>query len=193
MDDVLCDTAGAYLALLAREFDLHVDFEEVFSFNLQDSFGLDDEQNRHLFSCAHEPDFVSELQPIEGMLDVLRNWQRQGFHLSIITGRHTSARDATHQWLADQKIPYHSFIMVDKYNWSRTDKKIAISLEQMSRMNFDAGVEDSPKMADYLSSEMGMPVILFDRPWNRGYEPDSKSRRCLGWQEVEAAVSEWVL
>ena len=191
MDDVLCDTAAAYLALLAREFDMHVDFEEVFSFNLQKSFGLSDEQNNRLFTRAHEPEFVGSLKPMEGMLPVLGNWKKQGFILSILTGRHTSASEASQQWLKEHNIPYHSFTMVDKYNWSGTDRNIAISLEQMSRLSFDFGVEDSPKMADYLSCEMSMPVVLFDRPWNRNYELQATGRRCRGWLEVETTCSEF--
>lgn len=79
--------------------------------------------------------------------------------------------------------------MVDKYNWSGTDKKIAISLAHMSRMNFDVGVEDSPKMADYLSSRMAMPVILFDRPWNRNYviRTDGSTVKLKGNDEIEMA------
>ncbi len=192
MDDVLCDTAGAYLALLAREFDLHVDFEEVFSFNLQKSFGLDDAQNRHLFGRAHEPEFILGLKPLEGVLNVLRNWEEMGFSLSILTGRHTAAAEASLQWLEDRKIPYHSFTMVDKYNWNGTDEAIAITLEQLACMPFDIGVEDSPKMADYLTREMALPVLLFDRPWNRTYKTGVKSCRCRGWQQVEAAVNEWL-
>ncbi len=192
MDDVLCDTAGAYLALLAREFGLHVTFEEVFSFNLQKSFGLDDAQSRHLFDRAHKPDFILALKPLEGMRKVLRNWEERGFSVSILTGRHTSAADSSRQWLEEWKIPYHSFAMVDKYNWSGTDEAVAISLAQLSCMQFDIGVEDSPKMADYLSREMALPLLLFDRPWNRSYEPCAKSRRCRGWQQVETAVNDWL-
>lgn len=193
MDDVLCDTTGAYIDLLAREFDLHVDFEEVFSFNLQKSFGLDDAQNRHLFGRAHEPEFILGLKPLEGMLDVLRNWEERGFSLSILTGRHTAAAEASRQWLKEKDIPHHFFTMVDKYNWSDTDEDVAITLEQLSSMPFDIGIEDSPKMADYLTREMALPVLLFDRPWNRIYEPGGKSCRCRGWQQVEAAANKWLV
>ncbi|MGI9538393.1 MAG: hypothetical protein ACR2PB_15080, partial [Desulfocapsaceae bacterium] len=49
LDDVLCDTAVAYLDLIDREFGLQVDFEQIFSFDLQKSFGLSDEANLHMF------------------------------------------------------------------------------------------------------------------------------------------------
>ena len=55
MDDVLCDTAGAYIDLAAREFGKHVAFNDIFSFNLQKSFGLSDEEYRRFFELGHQP------------------------------------------------------------------------------------------------------------------------------------------
>lgn len=188
MDDVLCDSAGAYTDLLAREFGTKIDFEDIFSFNLQHSFGLDDEQNSHLFARAHEPEFVLNLDPIDGMASVLREWGREGHTISIVTGRHTSAWHDSLQWLKNHGVVHHSFIMVDKYGWEATDHRRAITLSEMSQIDFDIGVEDSPKMAAYLANQMNLEVLLFDRPWNRRHTLSTRERRCLDWKEIDQEV-----
>lgn len=188
MDDVLCDTAGAYTHLLAHEFGKTVSFEDIFSFNLQQSFDLDDDENRRLFTRGHEPDFINNLRPMDRMLAVLQDWRKKGHHISVVTGRHTSTWSQSLKWLEAQKVPYHSFIMVDKYGWSETDERIAISLDELSTIEFHIGVEDSPKMADFLSARMDLPLLLFDRPWNRDYTTNSTTVRCHDWQSVNTAL-----
>jgi hypothetical protein len=49
-----------------------------------------------------------------------------------VTGRLTSAYEASLGWLAKNGIPYHSFTMVDKYSRKVVDRKIAISMEELS-------------------------------------------------------------
>jgi uncharacterized HAD superfamily protein len=188
MDDVLCDTAGAYAELLAREFGRTVAFEDIFSFNLQKSFGLSDEEYRRLFERGHEPDFIAGLRPLDGMLPVLDSWQNRGHRISVVTGRHTSAWSQSLKWLEQHKVPYHSFIVVDKYDRSDTDHSVAISLEELTTIGFDIGIEDSTKMADFISSRMRMPLLLFDRPWNKKYEAAPQMTRCCGWEEVGTAL-----
>ena len=184
MDDVLCDTAGAYTELLAREFGKRVAFDDIFSFNLRKSFGLNDEEYRRLFEQGHEPDFIGSLRPLEQMLPVLDSWHSRGHHISVVTGRHTSAWSQSLKWLEQQRVPYHSFIMVDKYDRSDTDHSIAISLEELTTIDFDVGIEDSVEMADFIASRMQMDLLLFDRPWNKAYEAGPQTTRCCGWGEI---------
>lgn len=188
MDDVLCDTAGAYADLAAREFGKRVAFDDIFSFNLQKSFGLSDDEYRRLFAQGHEPDFIAGLRPLERMLEVLESWQGLGHNISVVTGRHTSAWSQSLKWLDHHKVPYHSFIMVDKYNRCDTDHTIAISLDELTTIGFDIGIEDSTKMADFITSRMQMDLLLFDRPWNKAYETGPQTTRCHGWSEVGTAL-----
>ena len=188
MDDVLCDTAGAYLRLLRQEYDKDIAFDEIFSFNLQESFDLAEEEMAVLFRRAHEPDFILEMEPIHHMKHVMDTLNVKGDTIAIVTGRHTSAYEASQQWFIKWSIPYHSFTMVDKYGWPDTDRDRAISLDDLSSFDYDIGIEDSPKMAEFLSGGLNIPVLLFDRPWNKSYPANSLCTRCDSWEEVAAAI-----
>ena len=184
MDDVLCDTATAYTVLVKQYFGKQFQLEQIHSFNLQKSFALNDEENRHMFELAHRREFTLALQPFEGVSTALSIWKEKGLHLAIVTGRHTCARNDSLDWLHHHAIPYDAFIMVDKYNRSGTDHSVAISMTTLSLMSFAFAIEDHSDMANYLGTVMKVPVKLFDRPWNRHVQDTETISRFTDWHSL---------
>lgn len=184
LDDVLSDTTRSFLKILRREFNKSVNFEDVFSFDLKVSFNLTDSEYEHFFHRAHQPDVIMAFSPVEGAIEVLNKWTGLGYQVSIVTGRLTTAYEASLDWLAKHKVPYHSFIMVDKYSRKNIDRNMAISMEAFSEMKFCLAMEDSAKMAQHLSQEMGIPVALIDRPWNRTPNLNHNIERYTSWFDI---------
>ncbi len=183
-DDVLSDTTGAFLKILKLEFGKCVDFENISSFDLKVSFNLSDKEYAHFFERVHQPDVIMAFPPIEGAIGVLEEWIKLGYQISIVTGRLTTAYEASLDWLARHHVPYHSFTMVDKYSRENIDKKIAISMGTFSQMKFRLAVEDSASMALHLSQKMGIPVALMDRPWNRKIDLNHNISRYKSWPAI---------
>ena len=102
-----------------------------------------------------------------------------------MTGRLTSAYEASLDWLAKHNVSYHSFTMVDKYSRGNTDPKIAVSMKDFSEMKFSLAVEDSEKMALHLSQKMRIPVALIDRPWNRRTNLNHRISRYTSWYDIQ--------
>jgi len=184
-DDVLADTTSAFLKILKLEFGKSVNFEDIFSFDLKASFDLSESEFEHFFQRVHQPEVIMEFAPIEGAVGVLEEWVKLGYQISIVTGRLTSAYAASLDWLSKHKVPYHSFMMVDKYSRENIDTKIAVSMEEFSEMKFSLAVEDSAKMALHLSQKMGIPVALIDRPWNRRANLNPKISRYTSWYGIQ--------
>jgi uncharacterized HAD superfamily protein len=183
-DDVLSDTTGAFLKILEREFGKRVDFDDISSFDLKVSFNLSDSEYAHFFQRVHQAEVIMAFPPIQGAIGTLDNWNRLGYQISIVTGRLTTAYEASLDWLAKHKVPYHSFTMVDKYSRENIDTKIAISMQEFSEKKFGLAIEDSPTMALHLSLKMGIPVALMDRPWNRTVDLNHNIRRYASWAEI---------
>ena len=183
-DDVLSDTTSAFLRILKREFGKRINFEDIFSFDLKASFHLSDSEYEHFFQRVHQADVIMSFAPMEGAIGALEDWVKLGYQISIVTGRLTSAHEASLDWLAKHRVPYHSFTMVDKYSRENIDTKIAVSMEEFSEMKFSLAVEDSAKMARHLSQKMGIPVALIDRPWNRGANLNQKISRYTCWHDI---------
>ena len=184
-DDVLSDTTSAFLRILKLEFGKSVNFEDIFSFDLKASFHLTDSEYEHFFHRVHQADVIMSFAPMEGAIGALENWVKLGYQISIVTGRLTSAHEASLDWLAKHNVPYHSFTMVDKYARENGDTKIAVSMEEFSEMKFSLAVEDSEKMALHLSQKMGIPVALIDRPWNRMAHLNHKISRYTSWYDIQ--------
>jgi uncharacterized HAD superfamily protein len=184
-DDVLSDTTSAFLRILQHEFGKIVNFEDIFSFDLKASFNLTDSEYEHFFHRVHQADVIMSFAPMEGAIAALADWARRGYQIAIVTGRLTSAYEASLDWLAKHEVPYHSFTMVDKYSRGNTDPKIAVSMKALSEMKFSLAVEDSATMALHLSQEMGIPVALIDRPWNRQADLNHRISRYTSWSDIQ--------
>lgn len=183
-DDVLSDTTSAFVKILKREFGKRVAFEDISSFDLKVSFNLSDKEYAHFFDRVHQADVIMAFPPIGGAVGVLEDWINLGYQISIVTGRLTTAYQASLDWLAEHKVPYHSFTMVDKYSRENIDTNLAISMEEFSQLKFSLAIEDSATMALHLSQQMGIPVALMDRPWNRMVDLNHNLRRYTSWSEI---------
>ncbi|MGD2184496.1 MAG: bifunctional metallophosphatase/5'-nucleotidase [Desulfobacterales bacterium] len=183
-DDVLSDTTRTFLKILKLEYGKSVNFEDIFSFDLKASFNLTESEYAHFFQRVHQPDVIMAFPPVDGAIGTLENWVNLGYQISIVTGRLTSAYEASLGWLAKHNVPYHSFTMVDKYSRENIYTQMAISMQEFSEMQFSFAVEDSATMALHLSQKMGIPVALMDRPWNRSINLNYKINRYKSWPDI---------
>ncbi|MGD9241156.1 MAG: bifunctional metallophosphatase/5'-nucleotidase [Desulfobacterales bacterium] len=184
-DDVLSDTTSGFLKILKHEYGKSVNFEDIFTFDLKTSFNLSDSEYEHFFHRVHQADVIMAFTPMEGAIRTLEEWIKLGYQISIVTGRLTSAYEASLDWLSKYNVPYHSFMMVDKYSRENIDTKIAVSMQKFSEMKFSLAVEDSAKMALHLSKKMGIPVALIDRPWNRRADLNHRITRYTSWYDIQ--------
>jgi uncharacterized HAD superfamily protein len=184
LDDVLSDTTQTFVEILRREFGKMVAFEDILSFDLKISFGFTQGEYEQFFQMVHQPEVIMNFAPIAGAIEVLSEWSKLGYKISIVTGRLTIAHQASLDWLAKHKVPHHFFVMVDKYSRENTDKNIALSLEDFSKLKFSLAVEDSAAMAQHLSRQMRIPVALLNRPWNRTAAMGDNVKRYDSWYDI---------
>ncbi|HEV8241482.1 MAG TPA: hypothetical protein VGS57_19115 [Thermoanaerobaculia bacterium] len=196
LDDVLAETVRAFSRVLAHEYGRIIDFAEVRSFDLGLSFNLGPADLHHFMQLAHKPDVLVNVEPIPGAIDTLRQWRKLGVQIIVVTGRPPSTADVTRQWLRMHSVPHHALFFVRKYpkNPHVGDPSGSVSLKALARSRFALAVEDNPKMANFLVRHLGIPVLLFGRPWNTTPpQPRRQLRhlviRCESWAAVHAAYS----
>jgi uncharacterized HAD superfamily protein len=184
MDDVLCETARGCLAIIEREFGIRVVYEQLLTFDLGKACALGAAETEELYRIVHRPDELLKLEPIEGAMPILKQWFAAGYEIAIVTGRPPITYEASIEWLARQRVPYHSFTVVDKYGRFATDNTTAVTLSELASRRFSFAVEDSPTMAKYLAENMEVPVKLYDRPWNRTGVEHPRITRHIHWREI---------
>jgi uncharacterized HAD superfamily protein len=184
MDDVVSKTTDTYAGIVEREFGKQVLFEQIVTFDLRASFGLTENEFHYFFDLIHQSDHLLGFEPVEGSVEALVNWAHAGHCIEIVTGRPTSVLEVSLEWLEKHGVPFDSFTMVDKYNRPGNDPAIAISKEELCRRTYDLAVEDSREMALFLATTMGVPVALYDRPWNAQPIHHERVMRCASWQDI---------
>jgi len=192
LDDVLCETARAFLGILRRDYGKIVDFEDIAWFDLGRSFGLEPPELDEFMRRVHEPEVLGSMEPVEGAVEVLEDWVAAGYEVAVVTGRPSSTYDVSRKWLAEAGVPNQSLTFVDKYSrlgWSNEGPSV-VPLSEVGRTEYCLAVEDSADMAQFLAGELGLQVLLLDRPWNRrpppsvGSEATGEIHRCNNWREI---------
>jgi uncharacterized HAD superfamily protein len=188
VDDVLAQTTHSIAELAARMFGTSVAFEEMHTFDLSVSLGLSSGEYEALMEAAHEPDFLTSLEPMVESVRVVSSWQASGARIGIVTGRPPSAQSATERWLAKHAIPFDDLDFVDKYG--RYPGTGSRALDDRGTRDYAPVIEDTVGGARPLAQQNGMRVALFDRPWNRKGEPLPESVvRVETWHEIEVLAS----
>ena len=188
MDDVLCQTAQHFLAILERDFGKKFAFEQLTDFDVGQACELTAEEREVLYRIVHDGEELLSIPPIPGAVDVLQQWSAAGYEIAIVTGRPPCTYEPSVQWLKKQRVPYDSILIVNKYGRFAPDGSRCISLEALINHSFSWAVEDSPEMAMYLASQMKIPVALLDRPWNRKDTNHELVSRHYDWIEISRAL-----
>jgi uncharacterized HAD superfamily protein len=184
LDDVLGETSLMFLGLLKKEFGRDVAYNDLTSFSLAMSLGLNAEALAEFVRLAHTRDQLMSIVPVVGASDVLHHWHGRGVRISIVTGRPPDTQEISCEWLRATKIPYDRVLFVDKYRRSVGSGLPLISLEDVPQMAFCLVIEDSLEVATYLSTRMGVPIVLKTCPWNMGEIDSTKLWRCNSWREI---------
>jgi len=187
-DDVLCETAQEFLRVLDREFGRKVAFDEIYSFDLAKSFGLDSASVARLMQRVHQPDVLAAMQPAPGAVEALRHWADAGCEIWVVTGRPAYTRSSSEAWLHRHRVPYDVLDFVDKYGRvdPREDRTDLLNLSELTKIDFCIAVEDSPDMVKFLTAHTRALVVMLARPWNEKMDLGSSARftRCKNWQEI---------
>ena len=190
-DDCLCETARYFSSLVKDMFDLDVPYEEIKYFNLQKSFSLSDEDYDKMMIHAHKPEILLSYEETPGAALTINKWLDAGHDVKIITGRPSSAYDASRQWLDEHGLSRLPLFCLNKYGRDNFIKgsSFNLELEDYYKMHFDFAVEDSLHAFKFFEHLPHLKVLVFDRPWNQDcHFPNQNYKRCSGWNVIGKSV-----
>jgi uncharacterized HAD superfamily protein len=176
IDGVVADFVGAFLPMLNSIAPCG--FDEIVSHDFAKNIhGLDAQRYQSLWKAqVLDAGLFDTINPIEGSIEALIEWI-MGHQIHLITSRPESAREQTISWLRHHKIPYTQVDFARDF----PDKVFKLC-------ECDVVLEDELEIARVVESK-GVPVILFDYPWNR---VGRKITRVSTWDEAKAALMRMV-
>ena len=188
-DDVLCESARRLAQISGDRYGKPVTFEEIYSFDLNKSFGLDELEQLDLFTLFHDEEMLYSIPPIPDAITGMQKWAAAGCRIEIVTGRPPVTHAVSCAWLEAYDVPYDSITFVDKYRRGHgpVDGVQQCTLEQIPKAEYALAVDDSPEMMQFLAENTAWCLGLFDRPWNRSLDVGGLRegvQRYRGWQEL---------
>ncbi len=191
-DDCICETARAFTHIADRLFGKKVPYEEINFFNLKESFELTDDEYDRLMIEGHRPEVLMSYEETPLASDVLNEWLDKGYEINVITGRPSSTYEPSRVWLDEHGLKNVKLFCLNKYGRDTFIKgsEYNLELEDYYKMRFDYAVEDSPLAFKFFEHLPDVNVMLFDRPWNRDFEPTNTNyMRCNNWEEIRRNIN----
>lgn len=190
-DDCLCETAKYFSRFVKELYGLDIPYERIKYFNLQQSFSLTDEQYDKMMILGHKPEVLLSYEETSGAVETINSWIDKGHEISIITGRPSSAYDASRLWLNQHGLERVKLFCLNKYGRDTFIKNSGFTLEldEYYKMHFDYAIEDSPAAFKFFEHLPELKVMVFDRPWNQDCEfPGTNFKRCFDWKMIRESV-----
>ncbi len=190
-DDCLCETARYFSDLVGELYGVDVPYERIKCFNLQKSFSLSEVQYEKMMEIAHTSEALLSYKETPGAVKTVNGWIDEGHDVKIITGRPSSAFEASRKWLNVHGLERVKLFCLNKYgrNSFLKGSDFTLELEDYYKMHFDFAVEDSPAAFKFFEHLPELKVMIFDRPWKRDCVlPGDNFKRCFDWDMIKGCV-----
>lgn len=156
-------------------FKTNLTLDDIKKYDLTEALSVDKEEFFNWF--RKEELNIYKNPPIQlNAQRILSNWY-PAVELNYITAREENSREVTDNWFKSNLLPYDIIDIV-----GATDKVIAAR-----KYSVELFMEDKHDNAVRLHEELGIPVLLFDAPYNREPIPNGVIR-INNWLEAE----QWV-
>jgi uncharacterized protein len=167
------------LPFINRAFNLNLAYEDVTQYDLNPFVNVPEDEFAKWFTNS-EPIIYEHSPPAEGAKAVLTKWENE-HELVFISARGAHLLDVTKNWFLNQGLTYHQIELIGSHDKVETAKKCKI----------DIFFEDKHDNAVMLHEACGIPVILFNTPYNQDPLPNGVIR-VKNWYEAYHWVENWL-
>ncbi|MGD6841320.1 hypothetical protein ACQCVH_02265 [Bacillus infantis] len=168
---------SSIIPYLNEAFQLNLTLEDVKEYDLNPLVDIDEEEFAKWF-LDNEPKIYANSPLASGAKQVLKEWESK-HELYFISARGSYLQELTEEWFLENELNFHHVELIGSHDKISTAKKHKV----------DIFFEDKHDNAVAIHEECGIPVILFDTPYNRDPIPEGVVR-VNSWFEAKAAVEQ---
>lgn len=168
---------AAFIPFLNESFQLNITLEDVVQYEFYPLVNVSNEEFDKWF-IENEARIYTASPLAEGANVVLQEWAEQ-HELIFISARGEGMLELTKEWFLNQGISFNHIELIGSHHKIAAAKKNKV----------DIFFEDKHDNAVMLHEELGIPVILFDTPYNRKPIPNGV-KRVTSWSEAKKWVDE---
>jgi uncharacterized HAD superfamily protein len=166
IDDVVADYFSSMVAWHNQFYGTELKKEDAGSYYLSEFIGQNaDETLRRMNAFAIQR--MENLPLVKGAKESVEALSKK-HEIYFITSRRFDWRDSTLRWVERHFSRNHENVLFSHNHYIPSEKedRRETKAEMCKRLRINFMIEDSPEYA-YQISEVGVPVLLFDQPWNR--------------------------
>lgn len=174
---VTCPTS--MLPFINKAFNMNLKYEEVDEYDLTPFVHVPEHEFAKWFS-ENEPVIYEGSPPAKGAAAVLNKWKHE-HELYFISARGPHLLEVTKNWFMKQGLTFHKIELIGSHD----------KIEAAKKYKVDLFFEDKHDNAVMINEECGIPVILFDTPYNQDPIPKGVIR-VNNWREANHWVENWL-
>lgn len=176
IDGTITDPA-TFIPFLNKAFNKNFTLEDITQYHLPPLLGVSEEEFWDWMK-RHEKAIYAQAPPAKAAKKVLERLARR-YQLIYITARPQYLKDVTVQWMERHRFPYHHIDLLGSHQ----------KVEQAKKHGVQLFFEDRLETANAVAEELGIPVFLFQTPYNSG-TAHPLIQRVNDWQEAEKRLEE---
>jgi uncharacterized protein len=180
LDDVLLDFNGNIHNWHNIQHGTKLSRDDMAVFDLHVTWRITKEEARDRIFDFYETKEHFQIPPIHGAKDAIEKLKEDN-KIYIITSRPESHKNSTIEWL-NKNFP-NTFDGVYFTNQFHGEGVRKMKSEICKELDIEIFVDDSLYNAKDIT-ESGIPVLLFDAPWNQGKIKDPLITRVFSWEEI---------
>lgn len=170
---------SSMVPFLNRDFQLNITLQDIKQYDLLPLVTVSRKEFAEWF-VKNEPAIYSTSPLAKGAKQTLRSWEKQ-HELYFISARGDHLLELTKDWFSSNELLYHHIELIGSHN------KVAAA----KTFEVDIFFEDKHDNAVTIHEECGIPVILFNTPYNQEPIPDGVAR-VNNWEEADVWVENWL-
>ena len=180
VDGVLADHVGAVLRKLSEEYPSFDRTRESMTHWAEDLPSIDSDLKLEIERAESEPDFIRNMEPVDGAVEITSTLANRGHELIIVTARPESSLSATHEWLESVGIPHRQ----EESKFTNGEMKTPETAEVL--------IDDYPGHIESFTEDEKF-AILFEQPWNRDQATELEESTQIfvakSWDEIPELVT----
>ncbi len=184
-DDVLFKCNDALAVFHNTTYGTSYSKSDVHEFDLSSVWNCTPEETRRRIYEFVSSDFHHQAEAVFGAYDALKTLG-EGNDIVIVTGRHESAKDATLEWLSKNFLGLYREIHFVGHD-DPDESKRRLKSEVVKELGISLFIDDASHFAADVASA-GIPVLLFDTPWNQGDIAPGVTR-VFSWEEILTLIT----
>lgn len=162
VDEVLGDNLRVMLPWMKEHYGVSVAWRDMWSYKFYESWDETPSEAREQIDAFIESHAFATMPPVKGSQEAVHRLANNGHELFVVTSRPRFLDGVTEDWLHTHfGDVFEDTLYTDMHGFGEETPKHVLA----QRHGLDVHLDDNAEYACHVS-EVGVPVVLFNKPWN---------------------------